>query len=126
MIAQLTRFSVIGTLAAATHFLIVKACVPLGYHPLVANILAFIVAFQVSYWGHNLWTFAGHGNGNRDTCAKFLLTAILGFILNESLYAILLNQKIHYDVALIIVLISVAAITFIISRLWAFNPKSSS
>ncbi|MDA0765646.1 MAG: GtrA family protein [Verrucomicrobia bacterium] len=122
MTSQLFRFGLVGLAAMATHFLIVRALVPTGFTPLVANVLGFIGAFQISYWGHSLFTFRGHGNSRADSMARFLFLATLSFLLNEGLYACLLRYtNIPYDQALVIVLLAVSALTLILSRTWAFR-----
>ena len=53
------QFVLVGGAAAATHLLAVALLVHwAGMAPLVANGLAFLVAFVVSYNGHALLTFA--------------------------------------------------------------------
>lgn len=65
---QLVRFLVIGGLAALTHLVVFGLLdKPLAmatgwkHSEYLTNFIAFIVAFQVSYWGHSGWSFAGHG-----------------------------------------------------------------
>lgn len=56
---QALQFALVGASAAATHLLVVGLLVHgTGMAPLVANGLAFVVAFGVSYNGHALLTFA--------------------------------------------------------------------
>ena len=58
LVMQLMRFGIIGSLAAFINFGIVILLVELwGWHPLSANAIAFLIAFQVSYSGHRYWTF---------------------------------------------------------------------
>lgn len=128
MIRQLARFGVVGIAAMAVHWLMVAVLVPLGALPLIANVVAFAVAFNVSYIGHRNWTFATDTTvdvavGDRGTPFKrFFGVALLSFVLNEILYYLLLRYTaLDYRVALFIVLIAVAALTFILSRYWAFR-----
>lgn len=132
MIAQLARFGVVGIAAMAVHWLVVAALVPLGAAPLVANIVAFAVAFNVSYTGHRHWTFARPADAAPGTAAapqatpfkRFLGVALLSFVLNETLYYALLRQGIEYRLALFVVLVAVAVLTFVLSRYWAFRHPS--
>lgn len=120
---QFLRFLMIGGLAFSVHFLAVKQCVgQWNIHPLLANILAFLLAFQVSYWGHSQWTFEASHLPYKQTVLRFFAVACTGFLLNETLYAMLLHMTaLSYDVALILVLIITAVSTFIFSKLWAFR-----
>lgn len=124
MIGQLARFGVVGVAAMAVHWLVVAALVPLGAAPLIANIVAFAVAFNVSYAGHRRWTFAAAtpaAPASGTPFWRFLGVALLSFALNETLYYGLLRQGMEYRLALFVVLVAVAALTFVLSRYWAFR-----
>lgn len=121
MISQLARFGVVGVGAMTVHWLVVVAIVPLGIPELIANVIGFCVAFNVSYFGHHYWTFASTIE-TLTTFKRFLTVAITSFIVNECLYSLLLNfTTLDYRTALAIVLVAVAALTFVLSRLWAFR-----
>ena len=121
MILQLARFGVVGITAMAVHWIAVTLLVPLGIAPLIANILAFAIAFNVSYVGHRNWTFASTAN-HATTFKRFFLVALASFVLNETLYYLLLSfTALDYRIALAMVLVAVAALTFVMSRYWAFR-----
>lgn len=118
---QLFRFGVIGGIAAFTQLVGVFILVD-GFHlhPLLANVFAFLIAFQVSYYGHKLWTFSSEAK-HSHAMSKFLVVATLSFILNEGLYSYFLHEfNLNYLVTLIIVLLIVPPVTFILSKFWAF------
>lgn len=118
-LGQLARFGVVGVAAMCVHWLVVRMLVPAGIAPLLANVIGFGVAFNVSYFGHRNWTFASvsaHGT----TFWRFLAVALTSFALNEALYAVLL-QFMDYSLALAIVLVAVSVLTFVLSKLWAFR-----
>jgi putative flippase GtrA len=119
---QVLRFIIVGSAAAAVHFLVVLVLVQ-GLHwlPLLANIAAFVVAFQVSYCGHHFWTFAHDTRSHQQSLPRFLLVAIGSFCLNEFLYFLLLHYApFPYWLSLGMVLVSVAVITFLLGKFWAF------
>lgn len=119
---QLMRFGVVGVLAMCVHLLVVALLVPLGLVPLLANIVGFLVAFQVSYFGHARWTFNVSAPNNKRHQIKFFSVAVLGFLLNEASYSVLLQLlHMHYLLTLAIVLFGVAVVTFVLSKLWAFR-----
>lgn len=123
MILQLARFGVVGVAAMAVHWLVVRALVPLGLAPLIANIIGFGVAFNVSYFGHRNWTF-GSAEAHSTTLRRFFAVAISSFVLNECLFYLLLRfTHLDYQIALAIVLVAVAALTFVLSRWWAFRSS---
>jgi len=96
--SQLTRlpqplqFALVGGCAAATHLAVVALLVQLTQMPpLAANVLAFLVAFVVSYNGHALFTFSAARARGWPVVARFFAVACLSFVANELLYYIALN-----------------------------------
>jgi len=123
LIGQLLRFGCVGGIAMVLHLAVVIALVPLGAPPLLANILAFCVAFQASYFGHRGWTF--RSPGGRGAYTRMLAVSLASFALNEAMYACLLKfAPVDYRVSLALVLIIVALVTFTGSRFWVFTPAN--
>lgn len=122
---QLFWFLVVGGSAAAVHFAVVSALVPLlNMSPLWVNVFGFLVAFGVSYSGHRYLTFQAQAatQRHRDMLPRFFGVAVGSFVLNQCLYATLLRfTALDYRIALAITLVVVAAVTFIVSKLWAFK-----
>jgi putative flippase GtrA len=121
---QLLHFGGVGGLAAATHYLVVLLLVGVGLHPLLANVFAFLTAFQVSYFGHRHLTFADSAVGlpHSQTLPRFFLVAVSSFLLNECMFAGLLRYTaLPYQLSLGIVLVLVAGLTFVLSRVFAFS-----
>lgn len=121
---QLLQFALVGGSAAATHLAVVALLVHFtGMEPLGANVIAFLVAFLVSYNGHALLTFSSYGHQGWHTMARFFAVACLSFIANEALYALALHWLgWHYLWSLVAVLVLVAIGTFVLSKIWAFRP----
>ncbi len=123
---QLLPFLLVGGAAAATHYLSVVALVQdLAMPPLHANVLGFLCAFGVSYGGHRRWTFAAYDLAHRQTLPRFFIIAVTSFLLNQALFAFMLQHfsALPYTVSLALVLILVAALTFTSARLWAFARR---
>lgn len=124
---RVLRFGIVGLTAAAVHYWVVIALVELLHiAPLQANAGGFIVAFWVSYFGHRHWTFsdavATHAQGAHPSFLRFLLVAVLGFCMNELLFYLLLRYAgWPYYLALAVVVFTVAVMTYVLSRLWAFR-----
>lgn len=121
---QLSWFVLVGMAAALTHYLVVLGLVAgLDWHPLHANVMAFLLAFSVSYTGHRRLTFKAQGQAHRQTLPRFFLVALASFVLNQALFAYLLFAcpQWPYFVSLGVVLVTVALVTFVSSRLWAFR-----
>lgn len=124
---RVVRFGIVGISAAVVHYLVVIGLVEWGHvAPLLANVGGFVVAFWVSYFGHRHWTFfdavATHTDGNHPSFLRFLLVAVLGFIMNEVQFYLLLRYfGLPYYFALALVVLTVAVLTYVLSRLWAFR-----
>ena len=118
---QILFFSGIGSSAALAHILIVLNLVShFAIEPLIANIIAFFIAFNISYFGHKYLSFSQLENQKQLSLPHFFLVASSAGVLNEVLYFLLLNYTtIHYLMALMIVLGLVAIYSFFLSRFWA-------
>lgn len=122
---ELLLFGCVGISALLVHFVIVSLwLVPAGLPPLAANVAAFLLAFQVSYWGHRCLTFQAQHVPHRQALPRFFGVASLSFALNEALYFVLLRfTPLDYRSALLLVLVLVALFTFLLSKRWAFAGK---
>lgn len=122
---QLIFFVLIGSVAAGIHWgavvlLVSQAQMP----PLWANLIAWLAAFTVSFGGHYSLTFSQHNTPFLTALRRFFLVSALGFAVNEIAYAILLHySSLSYQYLLACILIAMAFVTFILSRLWAFAHK---
>ena len=124
---QLSWFIAVGTSAALVHWVVVVLLVSGQYlTPLVANVIGWLVAFGVSFMGHYQLTFRHQRGHIRDAVWRFFVLSALGFAINETSYAILLKQtRLPYELLLAIILVAVAAFTFVASRFWAFSARGS-
>lgn len=119
---QLFRFGIVGFTAASINFSIVVLLVHLQLMtPQIANIFAFMIAVQMSYWGHRLWTFSDTNAMHRAAFPKLLTIQILNLIANEALFSFFLALHFSYQIALIIVLTTLPIFTFIANKLWVFK-----
>lgn len=119
---QLCRFAGVGITAALVNFIVVVWVVEsFHWQPLLANVLAFIVAFQVSVTGHHYWTFNATAS-IKKTWLKFLPVGIMGLVLSEVLFYVLLHPLgLYYPLALLITLMIVPGVTFVLGKYWAFS-----
>jgi putative flippase GtrA len=124
---QLFWFGVVGVAAMLVHLGTVSLMfVPWGIHPLAANVLGFLIAFQVSHAGHRAFTFNASTASVSHTRLRFFAVAVGSFLVNEALYATLLQfTTLDYRVALAVVLLVVAALTFFLARNWAFAAQDA-
>lgn len=122
MSRELLWFGIVGVSAMLVHLgSVALVLVPLGLPPLVANVFGFLLAFQVSHIGHHRFTFSAADAPVTRSRRRFFLVALSSFFVNEALYALLLRfTELDYRAALAIVLVAVAALTFVSARQWAF------
>ncbi|OLO04387.1 MULTISPECIES: GtrA family protein [Salinicola] len=118
------RFGLVGGVATASH-LGVAAILSASWPTLsefVVNLCGFLVAFQISLIGHRRLTFRRRGRARR-----FFTLAVLGFLLNNGVLAVLLaSTKIAGFWAIGIATLTVPLITYVGSRVWAFRePRHS-
>lgn len=123
ILLQLMRFVVVGLSAATVHMTIVVALVESGFlQPLVANVVAFCFAFQISYWGNRFWTFGSTQQTHWIAYKRLLSVSILSFIANETLFYLLMTAfQLPYPVALFMVLAILPLAVFTANKLWVFE-----
>jgi putative flippase GtrA len=120
---QAATFTGVGAAAALTHLATVALLVELLFvGPLTANIIGFFVAFFVSFTGHSRLTFPVAPESRPAARLRFFAVALTGFLLNQTAYAwaLQISGPRFYLTVLAAVLIGVAAVTFLLSKLWAF------
>jgi putative flippase GtrA len=110
----------IGGASTLVHLTVVALLVNLSMQPLVANIIAFLCAFNVSFFGHRNLTFAKLQDDKQLQLPHFFLVAVTSGFINEYLYYLFLHYThLNYMLALLIVVSLVACFTFTASRFWA-------
>lgn len=83
------------------------------------------MAFFVSFLGHYRLTFRRLASSWMSAARRFFLISACGFVLNEAAYAWLLHvTSVRYDVLLALILVGLAVLTFLVSRLWAFRHNA--
>lgn len=124
MIRRLAWFVFVGCMAAAVHLgtvvLLVSGFV---WRPLVANVVAWLLAFCVSFSGHWHLTFPRSGAPLARAAIRFFCISLAGFLVNEAMYAVLLHLTgtQWYALVLFFVLLAVAVMTYLLSSRWAFR-----
>lgn len=118
-VIKLSLFFGVGVLATLVHLSVAGLVLLINKetYPIHANIIAFAFAFPVSFFGHKYITFKSKSNPN-----KFLVVAIINFILNNgALLAIIEISNISGYLSIILATFSTPAVTYVLSRLWAFK-----
>lgn len=122
---QLIKFGMVGASAALVH--VIVALLVIRYWQLslpIANIIAFGSAFWVSLLGHQFFSFNAATLPLRQTLWRFFLVAIIGFIINEGCVIVLhLATTWSNQLILLIAIVLSAAVTFVLSRVFAFKTS---
>jgi putative flippase GtrA len=127
LLQQITLFIAVGCGASAIHWAVAVSCVKRwDASPLAANLMGWLVAFVLSFGGHQRLTFRHSITPWPMAARRFLLISTAGIALNSCAYAWLLRTtSIPYDALLAMVMLGVAVATFISSRLWAFRHAAA-
>ena len=133
---QALWFLLVGASAALVHFLILVGVVnSTSLSPAWANVVAFLIAFIVSFFGHFYLTFNQSSARTRinETSSswrrslpilmKWFASSVLGFLANQSLFVLGLNWfgEHYYIVIWLIVTGVITVMTFALGKLWAFK-----
>lgn len=82
---QLARFAIVGFSLAALYSAIYWYLATYVMSPVLAVVVAFLVAVSIGFVLHSRWSFRGHGKReDRAMKIKFLAVQGSGFLLNEA------------------------------------------
>ena len=115
---RLMRFFIVGAGATLLH-LSIAAILFLFFHEwssYVVNLIAFSFALIFSYIGHKKFTF-----GKEGSLIKFILVALVGFLINNFFLSIMLHYGNGKFVSIFVSTVLVPAITYIFSLLWVYK-----
>jgi putative flippase GtrA len=119
------RFFVVGLVATFSHLSVALLLMSsLELNPLLANVLAFLTAFSLSFSGNYFWTFRHNESGPAIRLAmfQFLLVSASAFVVNNSaLFALIILVGVEEHLAVLLSAMLVPAYTFILSRFWVFR-----
>ena len=87
---QLVRFALVGFFLAGIYSAIYWYLATFVIPPVLAVVIAFLVAVSIGFVLHSRWSFKGHGKReDRRMKIKFLAVQSSGFLLNEAFTFIL-------------------------------------
>ena len=119
------RFGLVGIAATSVHILVAYVLLSETLFPtLLANTLAFLTAFSISFSANYIWTFQSPGNPRRAV-RRFLLISVSAFAISTlSLAVILSAQWLTPFFAVTVSSTVMPLITFLVCRLWGFQCAS--
>ncbi|MDD2867820.1 GtrA family protein [Neomegalonema sp.] len=117
------RFTLVGIAATLCHLFVAFALLAAGMGAERANLVAFLVAFLLSFRGHSRFSFQGHGRRTGSAFARFSLAAGCGFAANQAVLLLATGPLGWSDSAALIAAVGMAAaVSFALNRLWSFRP----
>ena len=120
---QLVRFALVGFFLAGVYSVIYWVLATYLMPPMVAVVIAFLVAVSIGFVLHSRWSFRGHGkNEDRRMKIKFLLVQGSGFLLNE-LFTWVLTGPMHGPTwwPLVPAILVTPLATYLLNRQWVFG-----
>jgi putative flippase GtrA len=116
------RFGFVGLVATLVHLAVGLLTLRAGAEPLVANTFGFLSAVSISVVGHHWLTFASAAPFRR-TAPRFALIALLGFLFNSVVLALLVGllPPGFEAPALAAAVLLTPIVTFIAARLFAYR-----
>ena len=123
VIHQAYRFGIVGGVATATHVAVFVTLIQtLQAQPILANFLAWVTAFSVSFVGHYYWTFrATKRRSANSTLPRFVLVSLFGLALNTFVVMVVVDLAHEpYGWAAVLMATVVPTAVFVVSKYWAF------
>lgn len=118
---RLLRYSVIGALATAAHYLLLVLCVEAFDWPAwIASGAGATLGAQLAYIGNRRFTF-GHRGAIGASWLRFQLTALFGALQGMAIVAAGVALGAHYVLAQIVATLAGLLATFAINRAWTFG-----
>ncbi|MAN50853.1 MULTISPECIES: GtrA family protein [unclassified Marinimicrobium] len=125
LLRQLVCFGIVGVAATLTHYLMaLSSHEGLGLNLYAANLLGYVTAMTVSFYGHGWLTF--RVALTRATLQRFVVASVSTFLSSEILlWALETGTSLPHRITLSIVVISVPVVSFILNKFWVYRPGSA-
>lgn len=127
LLRPVMRFGLVGVAATVVHMVGFALFIEI-FHiwAVAANVLAYCVAFLVSFTGHYGWSFREQTRSPdvpwRRSVVRFLAVSMFGLILNTAQVALIVDiLGLHYWVAIASMVVVTTSAVFLLSRFWAFR-----
>ena len=121
---QLVRFAIVGFSLAGVYSVIYWYLATYVMAPMLAVVIAFLVAVSLGFVLHSRWSFRGHGQREDNRLkVKFLLVQGSGFVLNEVFTWVLTGPLVNGPTwwPLVPAIFVTPLATFALNRQWVFR-----
>ena len=118
---RFSRYTLVGAVATALHYLVLVACVEWAHWPAwTGSGLGATLGAQLAYAGNRWFTFAHRGEIGASW-PRFMVTALVGALLGMAIVALGVRLGLHYLIAQVIATLTGLVLTFAINRAWTFR-----
>ncbi|WP_246434657.1 GtrA family protein [Teredinibacter haidensis] len=123
LIVQLLVFGVVGVTATLTHYFTALISHEwAGIDLYFANLIGYVSAVMVSYFGHGRFTFKQELD--LQVFLRFALVSVSTFFCSELiLLALETFLQLSHRVSLGVVVCTIPVITFVLSKMWVFRAR---
>lgn len=121
---ELAVFGAVGVLATLTHyFSAILAVELLGFHVMVANVLAYCVAVGVSFFGHSILTF--RVAMSRSRFVKFITVSLSALAVSQALLWLLTFSALFgHRINMLAVVFVVPIYSYILNKFWVYKSST--
>jgi putative flippase GtrA len=120
------RFAVVGAIATATHAAVFTTAIEAAHvEPVLATVLAFVIAMFTGFALNRRWTFAVRG-APAQRLWRYAFAALAGLVLNAAImYCVvhLLHASPYLGLAAAIVI--VPPVSFTLNHFWVFREPAA-
>ncbi|MCE2705473.1 MAG: GtrA family protein [Proteobacteria bacterium] len=120
-IKQVLIYGLVGVAALVTQLVSYLFLCKLNMYPLYANFTGGVLGVLVGYKGHTKYTFERTHKFSHQEFIKYIITAIIGILINSLGVYILVNVLKYSSSVAVLPMLATPGITFIINKFWAFK-----
>lgn len=127
MVQRIARFGAVGGIATLSYLLLNTMLLAslVSRYPAAGNMASLSIAYAISYLGHSLFTFAGHGIGQHRAFLRFVLVSAAAGLLVSLGFALMVSElRLSIPLASLIVALTYPAISFVAHHRYTFAPKA--
>ncbi len=123
MLTQLIKFSIVGVLNTAIHYVIFFYLYSyLGVYHLLASATGFCFAVTNSYFVNKHWTFAQRNSNKSHQFVKFLTVNLVALMVNLTGMLLLVESfQVNPLLAQLVMIVITLTVNFMGTKFWSFR-----